>query len=122
MLRQGGDKIGIFRCVVPDLEQMARKYITELDAGNVTANNDFIKDIHMGGKEERPRGLKAALHFMYGSIHLWMWDAKSLQKELSDAGFINIRQCQFNDCKDKMFKLVEESCRFEGAIAFECQK
>ncbi|MDR2346349.1 MAG: methyltransferase domain-containing protein [Planctomycetaceae bacterium] len=117
-----GSRTGIFRCVLPDLEQMARKYINELDTGNVTANYDFIKSIHTGCKEERTQGLKAALHFIFGSIHLWMWDAKSLHKELTDTGFVNIRQCSFNDCEDEMFKSVESEERFKNAIAFECKK
>jgi hypothetical protein len=117
----GGDKIGYFRCVVPDLEHIARKYISELESGKYSAGIDFIQNLGMGYKD-RPRRIKALLHFLYGSRHWWMWDAYLLRQELSDAGFTNIRQCQFNDCKDEMFKLVEESYRFEGAIAFESQK
>jgi hypothetical protein len=118
---EGGGGTGYFRCVLPDLEQMARKYITELENGKHSASVDFVQNIGMG-YADRPRRIKALLHFLYGSRHWWMWDAYSLRQELSDVGFTNIRQCQFNDSEDEMFKLVEEEYRFEGAVAFECQK
>jgi hypothetical protein len=51
-----------------------------------------------------------------------MWDKYSLENELKLAGFVNVRACEFNDCKDEMFKFVEDHERFKNAIAFECIK
>ena len=51
-----------------------------------------------------------------------MWDKFSLEIELKNVGFSSVRQCDFNDSKDEMFKLVEERERFKNAIAFECIK
>lgn len=42
--------------------------------------------------------------------------------ELKNAGFVNIRQCEFNDSSDKMFEYVEDKERFTNSIAFECSK
>ena len=46
------------------------------------------------------------------SRHLWMWDERSLTKALSEAGFTDIRRCQFGDCSDPVFQSVEEMGRF----------
>lgn len=41
---------------------------------------------------------------------------------LEDIGFVNIRECNFNDCEDSMFNLVEDKERFTECIAIECRK
>ena len=113
---------GIFRCIVPDLEDAARTYLTSLDNGNNLASVDFIKIIHIGS-EQRERGIIARFVDLFGnSKHLWMWDIKSLSAEFQDAGFVNIRPCKFGDCEDEMFKHVEIESRFENAVAIECKK
>jgi len=115
-------KGGIFRCVVPDLEYIVRQYITELDNGEKTASISFIKGTLMG-IEERPKGIKGLLNsFLGNSHHLWMWDKYALSEELQKAGFKEIRSCKFNDSEDVMFKHVEDSNRFENAVAIECKK
>lgn len=113
---------GIFRCVVPDLELMARSYIKHLDNGNRLASISFIKDTLLG-IDQRARGFKGLLSSFWGnSHHLWMWDNSSLSEELKKAGFVQIRSCRFNDCEDEMFKQVENADRFENAVAIECRK
>ena len=117
-LRKGG----IFRCIVPDLESAARRYIDELDRGNRNASIGFLEHT-MLGLRERPRGLKQLLVSFYGnSHHLWMWDAKSLAQELQGAGFIDIRECGFGDCSDRMFGFVEEASRVRDSVALECKR
>lgn len=115
-------KGGVFRCIVPDIEHLARHYITELDNGNKIASLSFIDGTLMGIKE-RPRGLKNFISsFIGNSHHLWMWDKQSLSEELKAVGFKEIRVCKFNDSKDEMFKFVESKGRFENAVALECVK
>ena len=115
-------KDGIFRCVVPDLETLARSYIRELDNGNDLACLKFVDNTLMG-IHKRPRGLKGLITSFFGNAHhLWMWDHKSLAAELKNAGFTQIRTCAFNDCEDEMFKHVEEISRFKNAVALECRK
>jgi hypothetical protein len=41
-----------------------------------------------------------------------MWDEKSMTAALHDAGFVDIRRCQFGDASDPDFALVEEHDRF----------
>lgn len=115
-------KGGIFRCVVPDLEWAARKYIKDLDSGKTDANISFFNETLLGLKE-RPNGLKNIVSTLFGnSHHLWMWDKKSLANELSNAGFIKIRDCKFGDCEDDKFRFVEDEGRFINAVAIECCK
>lgn len=118
ILRRGG----IFRCIVPDLEYIARSYLTALDSGNPMASLDFMNNTLLGSTK-RPRGLLGLISSFWGNAHhLWMWDNLSLADELSNAGFSMIRRCQFNDCEDQMFKLVENRERFIHAVALECRK
>ena len=116
-------KDGIFRCVVPDLEFAAKEYIRSLHIGNNSASIQFVGLDTLLGIEKRSRGLKGLIKSFWGnSHHLWMWDKKSLQEELKRSGFIEIRECSFNDCEDHMFSLVEEEGRFGNAAAIECKK
>ena len=113
---------GIFRCVVPDIEFIARQYLKSLEEGNVSASHTFMNESMLGLKE-RGRGLKSMLVSSMGnSDHLWMWDHASLAEELKKAGFKNVRRCKFDDSKDTMFKYVEAEHRFENAAALECEK
>jgi predicted SAM-dependent methyltransferase len=115
-------KGGTFRCIVPDLEFIARTYLQNLEKGNPLASIAFVKDTILG-IEKRPRGFKGLVNSYYGnSHHLWMWDHQSLAEELKKAGFINIRPCSFHDSEDEMFKHVENQSRFINAVAIECKK
>ena len=115
-------KGGIFRCVVPDLEYSARKYITELDQKDPNASLEFLRETILG-KKTRPRGTKAFAQVIMGNAnHLWMWDHTSLQRELEKIGFSVVRRASFNDSKDEMFALVENKDRFINAVAIEAVK
>ncbi|MCI5059301.1 MAG: methyltransferase domain-containing protein [Flavobacteriales bacterium] len=119
MLKPGG----VFRCIVPDLEVMARNYIGALDKDQNEASISFIKDTLMG-TTSRPRGIKGFVTTFFGnSKHLWMWDYYSLSGELEKAGFSEIRRCTFKDFQDPAFGFVEyDEDRFRSAVAIECTK
>lgn len=113
---------GIFRCVVPDLEWLARTYIEELESGNATASIDFVGNTLLG-VHYRPVSLKDFMISFFGnSHHLWMWDHRSLAYELKKTGFTDVRRCKFNDCVDEAFKKVEDEGRFSHAAAIEAKK
>ena len=116
-------KDGIFRCVVPDLEHSARTYIRDLENGDNLASIKFIGEDTLLGIEKRPRGIKGLVRSFFGnSHHLWMWDKYSIIQELKNAGFQEAHICKFNDCRDEMFKKVEDMGRFINAVAIECKK
>ncbi len=116
-------KGGIFRCILPDLEYAAKKYIKNLNNGIELASIQFIGKDTLLGTEKREKGVLNILKLAFGnSNHLWMWDKKSLIKELYDAGFKDARDCKFNDCNDEMFRYVEDEGRFINSVAIECKK
>ena len=113
----------VFRCIVPDLEFYARKYLSSLEQGDPNASMNFMGEDSLLGIESRPRGLNGLVNSFFGnSHHLWMWDYPSLSAEIAAAGFIKIRRCQFNDNPNEKFKLVEDAGRFSNALAIECYK
>lgn len=112
---------GTFKCIVPDLEIMAREYLENLKNGETDASIKFV-DSTLFGVHKRNKGLKAIINSIGNSNHLWMWDHSSLTKELEDAGFKNIKKSGFNESQDEMFKKVEDEDRFVKAVAIECVK
>lgn len=113
---------GIFRCVVPDLEFYARNYVKSLDNNADDANMEFLNLTYLGQKN-RLTGFKGMITEYFGNAdHRWMWDEKSMARELKDAGFNNVRRAQFNDSKDDMFLHVEEKGRFDDCLAMESIK
>ncbi len=114
---------GIFRCVVPDLEIAAKKYLSALENGNDRAGMDFVGGEVLLYPQYRNKGIKGLINYLWAnSRHLWAWDIKSLSAELEDAGFTSIRPCKYHDCEDEMFQLVEDEGRFLNAVAIECKK
>ena len=110
---------GIFRLVLPDLEQAIESYI--IDKSPNAASN-FIKDISLG-KQRRNRGLTAFISEWFGnSQHLWMWDYRSLAHELKGVGFKEIRRAKFSDGSDPKFKEVEDEERWINCLGIECKK
>ena len=47
---------------------------------------------------------------------------ESQNTELENIGFIEVRDCKFNDSKDTMFQYVEDEERFINAVSIECKK
>ncbi len=110
---------GTFRLVIPDLRVLAEQYITN---PSPVAASDFMRATCLG-LESRPRGLKGMLRSWLGnSPHLWMWDAKSMEDALKEAGFVDIRPAVYGDASDPMFANVEERVRWKEGIGFDCRR
>jgi SAM-dependent methyltransferase len=108
---------GLFRLVVPDLELLARRYV---ESDDPTAAISFMEATSLG-VSERQRGLRGLATIWLGnSSHLWMWDLKSISRELATVGFADIRRCCFGD--EPVFRDVEEEGRFVDALAVQCRK
>lgn len=110
---------GIFRLVLPDLEYSAKRYI---DNTSNEAALEFMRETSLG-HESRSRGVKGLISVWLGSSqHLWMWDYKSIQAELENAGFVDVRTASFGDSSDPMFGKVEEIGRWKNCLGAECRK
>jgi len=110
---------GIFRLVLPDLEYLVKKYI--INTSN-DASLKFMRESSLG-HERRHRSLIGFIASWLGnSQHLWMWDYKSIELELHDAGFTGIRKAFFGDCVDPMFQQVEDEDRWNNCIGVESKK
>ena len=108
-----------FRIVVPDLEVLIANYIRSNSHDRAVK---FIKDSGLG-RETRPKGFKSFMKDWLGnSQHLWLWDYPSLEQELKDAGFINIRRASFGDAIDEKFNEVESEERWRGSLGIECKR
>lgn len=100
---------GVFRLVVPDLRERARRYLATANPGAAT---DFMHAT-MLGREARAGGVRGAVRDWLGhSAHLWMWDKASLAAELATTGFVGIRRCEFGDSGIAAFDRVEDPERF----------
>jgi predicted SAM-dependent methyltransferase len=118
MLKPGGR----FRLIMPDLKVLVDDYIADKANGDPEASVRFIKRTLMG-METRPMDLKTISKVAYGYLdHLWLWDKESTINELRKVGFTNIREIEFNDSEDPMFKLVENKKRFELCVKLEAVK
>jgi SAM-dependent methyltransferase len=113
---------GVFRLIVPDLLGRASRYVGEAGCASPDAATQFIRSTLLG-HESRPRTpMQYLRHLLGGSMHLWMWDFPSMSAELSRAGFVDIRKCEFGDASDPMFAKVENKERFfdESLSLAEC--
>lgn len=108
---------GIFRFVLPDLEQLAQDYLGSVDPD---ASHVFMRQSCLG-KKSRQFGLKRFLREWLGnSAHLWMWDFKAIEKELQKVGFREIRRAYYGDSQDPQFKEVEDKGRWQNCLGIEC--
>lgn len=109
---------GVFRFVMPDIEFMINTYIAD---PTPQAAMNFMRTSYLG-REKRFRGLKGLAYlWLNNSQHLWMWDYKSIQVELQNAGFKNIRRADFGDSSLVNFQEVESFERWENCLGVECK-
>ena len=110
---------GVFRLVVPDLNQLAHAYLSD---PSEMASCQFM-DASSLGRRHRSRGLLGFVRDWLGnSSHLWMWDQKSMTAKLREHGFIAIRRADCGDSEDAKFAELEEQSRFDGCLGIECRK
>ena len=110
---------GVFRLVVPDLEAAIIGYVNN---SSNSAALEFMSETKLG-KEGRPRRLRSfIIDWLGNSQHLWMWDYKGLESELSNTGFRNIRRASYGDSFEVRFKEVENHDRWHNCLGIECIK
>jgi hypothetical protein len=73
------------------------------------------------------RGVGGIARTLFGnSQHRWMYDPAQVRLMLEQAGFAEIRKCQFGDSEDLRFAEVEARDRYGAqgleALAFEARR
>lgn len=117
---------GYFRCIVPDLETYARRYIGGLAAGDRSlageAGPEFMRHTRLGKAESRaPMGVRLR-EALSNARHQWMWDRHSLSAALCRVGFQNVEVRPFGAWADERFGEVEEKERHADSVCLEAQK
>jgi hypothetical protein len=108
---------GVFRFVLPDLEQLVQEYCNSPSANAALL---FMRNSGLGA-ERRSRRLQAVIRKWLGnSSHLWMWDFKAISAELEQAKFREIRRAYFGDSQDLRFQEVENAERWRNSLGVEC--
>lgn len=115
-------KNGIFRIVVPSLKSRIDDYNIDKDA------DKFLNSLGCFNKNENKNLTSKLRYFFGGSRHRWMYDETSLQTELEQTGFKEIRKCEFGDSGINIFSEVEDKNRFffnngkSKELSFHCTK
>lgn len=110
---------GIFRLVVPDLERSIGKYYQDSTPG---AAETFLSETGLGRKSRNRRLAGFLVEWLGNSHHLWMWDYKSIEQELTRAGFAAVRRACLGDSADRMFDAVEDEGRWQNCLGVECRR
>jgi predicted SAM-dependent methyltransferase len=107
---------GVFRCVVPDLEKVAKEYLSSI--GRESAHR--FQNYASNNAQKRRHGLLFLAQTLWGNgTTLSVWDYPTLEAELLSVGFRNVRRVSFGDADDPAFKAVEERYRWDGAVGIE---
>lgn len=88
---------GVIRLVVPDLLQLARRYVAEIGSGDYKASGKFLYAINLHLESGHFNATKAVFRLVhwwqdYPHQHKYMYDAFSLADRLQEAKFVDIRQ------------------------------
>jgi SAM-dependent methyltransferase len=107
---------GVARHVVPDLESLARDYLSKRSTRS-TAADTFVSGMLMR-EPDSPRGKNwlVSLHKALYDIHShkWMYDADSLAALMTDAGFREVRPRRLHDSRIADIELVEPPDRLNN--------
>lgn len=114
---------GIFRSVLPNLEDCVQSYMAEKSSGNKLAALDFMNYTFLG-YQKRPSGIIDLVKWhLSGYHHFWMWDYEALEIELYDAGFSKVYRSKYHESADPYFKYAEAKGRFDfNALCVEAIK
>jgi predicted SAM-dependent methyltransferase len=110
---------GIFRLVLPDLESLTQQYLSSTDPD---ASLIFMHDTWLGIASRRRDLLGFLKSWLSGSHHLWMWDYKSLSRELSQVGFEDVRRARLGDSGITEFTDLEDPERWQNELGIQCCK
>jgi predicted SAM-dependent methyltransferase len=110
---------GTLRFVLPDLEAAIEEYSRQQSEDRAFT---FMEST-MLGRKRRSRSLPGMIKdWLGGGNHLWMWDYHSMKKELTNAGFAEVRRAYYGDSSVPDFREIEDEGRWTGCLGIECRK
>lgn len=115
---------GVFRAIVPDLEQCVatyQKYRSEPNLSNKAAS-EFMEATLIGYSPKRSTLTGRFREAFSNSRHQWLWDEASLAEAFTQQGFKNVRRCYYGDWSDPRFEAVEKESNYVGAFGVEGTK
>jgi predicted SAM-dependent methyltransferase len=102
---------GVLRVVLPDLRKLVNSYLVTGDADALVASTHLVCD-HL-----------LSLSKIFGnSRHLWMYDADSFKRLLEDAGFHDIRLCEFGESRMPSLSALDIPVRRVESFYMEATK
>jgi len=117
---------GYFRCIVPDLETYARRYLAGLAAGDRIgaggASRAFMTQTGLGREQSRNSLVGRMREAWSNARHQWMWDRYALSAAVDRVGFQNVEVRAFGEWADDRFGEVEDKARHEDSVCLEAQK
>lgn len=105
---------GVLRVVMPDLRKITERYL----ASDLEQPAIWMMRALCVGRENG--NIYEILLDMMGHRHRWLWDFNSFARELSDAGFIQIRRAEYGDRLDPDFAAVERAESWTLAFGVDC--
>lgn len=112
---------GIFRVIVPDLEQYINTYkVHRADATlSDKAAHKFMMESWLGHRGRRNSFPHRLTEGFSNSRHQWMWDEPSLKAAFIQHGFQNVRRSYYGDWLDSRFAAVEKEGNYINAVGIE---
>ena len=106
---------GVLRLVLPDLRQIAERYLASREADAAEA---FIES-SMLGQRSRPAGRAALVAKLSGAAHRWMYDAASIRHLCLRCGFSATEEWTFGNGECPDLGLVDVESRRDGSFYVE---
>jgi Methyltransferase domain len=115
---------GIFRIIVPDLEQYITTYLSDRADNRISSSaaDEFMTKTWLGHQGSRKSLHSRILEGFSNFRHQWMWDEPSLKAAFTHHHFTNIRRCYYGDWQDTRFATVEKEDNYIKAIGIEGMK
>jgi SAM-dependent methyltransferase len=110
---------GVIRLVVPDLQQLAREYVTRAESGDPEASHEFLYclNLHRDGQYGDGRRLPVRVVNRlqaFPSQHKYMYDRLSLRARLEAAGFVDLLDGRYGESQHLAGEIQEVENTAEG--------
>jgi SAM-dependent methyltransferase len=111
---------GIIRILVPDLYQLAKKYVQFIDIEpKGEHSHNFLKALNAFDNEPHKGIVRLFGKIFSHSKHLYMYDPWSLREVLEKHGFKKISKMDYGNSCISDIKLLEDKDRYENAFCLE---